>query len=46
METWIMFWKYLLIAGIGAFVISVLLIVPLGARDVISLFRELGKRDK
>ncbi len=46
MENWIMFWKYLLMAGIGAYVITVLLIIPLGARDIVSLLRELGKHDK
>lgn len=47
MEIWIDIWKYILILGIGTFVISVIVIVPLGARDIWELLRRLaaGNRD-
>ena len=45
MENWILFWKCLLIAGIGAYLITVVLIIPFGARDIFDLLRALGKKD-
>jgi hypothetical protein len=43
---WALFWKCVCIIGFGSFVLTVLFIVPLGARDVLRLFRALsGQRD-
>ncbi|MBL4885585.1 MAG: hypothetical protein JKY95_13765 [Planctomycetaceae bacterium] len=42
--SWILFWKYLLIIGFGSFAILVLVIIPLGARDVFRLFKNLDEK--
>lgn len=46
MEIWIDIWKYILILGIGTFVLSVIVIVPLGARDIWELLRRLGSGNR
>ena len=38
---WIEFWKWLLIVGLGSFFLLVLVVLPLGARDLVRLFRRL-----
>ena len=39
--TWITFWKYVLIAGFSSFALLVIVVIPLGARDVFRLFKKL-----
>lgn len=47
MESWITLWKYICIAGFGLFYLLVLFIIPLGAKDMLALFKKLGsERDK
>ena len=41
MEFWIPFWAVVLVLSIGAFVASMIAIIPLGARDIWSLLRRL-----
>jgi hypothetical protein len=43
METWAAFWKAACAIGFAAFYLLVLFIIPLGARDLIRLFRHLGR---
>lgn len=38
---WIQFWKVVLTVGLGSFALLVLVVIPLGARDVLRLFRKL-----
>jgi len=40
-SVWIKFWETVLTIGFGSFTILVLLIIPLGARDVFRLFKKL-----
>ena len=42
MQAWIIFWKYFCIIGIILFYILVVFILPLGIKDLISLFRDLS----
>ena len=42
MQAWITFWKYFCIIGIIVFYILVVIILPLGIKDLISLFRDLS----
>jgi len=47
MNGWITFWKIVCIIGLGSFYLSVLVIIPLGARDITALLKQLGsKRDR
>ena len=43
MDNWITFWKYICLIGFGSYIISVLFIIPFGARDIFRLFKELGR---
>ena len=40
---WIPFWETVLTIGFGSFALLVLLVIPLGARDILRLFRKLNK---
>lgn len=42
MSGWITFWKWACTIGIGSFFVLVLVVIPLGARDIVRLFRDLG----
>ena len=42
MDNWITFWKYVYIVGLASFFVVGAVIVPLGARDLMALFRRLG----
>jgi len=42
MESWIAFWKYACLFGFAAFYVLVLVIIPLGAIDLVKLFRKLS----
>ena len=41
MQQWIAFWKIVCLVGFAGFYLSVLVIVPLGIRDIIVLLRRL-----
>ena len=40
-DIWIAIWKWVLIAGLGSFFLLALVVLPLGARDLVRLFRRL-----
>ena len=40
-SVWIKFWEAVLTIGFGSFAILVLVVIPLGARDVFRLFKKL-----
>ena len=40
-SAWIKFWETILIIGFGSFAILVLIVIPMGARDVFRLFKKL-----
>ena len=44
MEGWITFWKIACIVGFASFYLVVLVIIPLGARDLIWLLRHLSAK--
>ena len=47
MDTWTEFWKYACLFGFAVFYLLVLVIIPLGAIDLMKLFRQLsGKEPK
>lgn len=46
MSVWIEIWKYVLILGVGAFALSVVVIVPLGARDIWTLVKRLNSEGR
>ena len=41
MDFWIPFWTVVVVLSVGAFVASMIAIIPLGARDVWTLLRRL-----
>jgi len=43
MENRIHFWTWVNVIGIGGFYLLVLIVIPLGARDLVSLFRTLKR---
>ena len=43
MESWITFWKIACIVGFSAFYILALVVIPLGAKDLVALFRHLSR---
>ncbi len=45
-SAWIKFWETVLIIGFGSFAILVLIVIPLGARDVLRLFKKLDAASK
>jgi len=45
MQGWIEFWKWTYAIMVGAFYLIVLVIIPLGARDMVHLFRLLRRED-
>ena len=44
MESWITFWTIVCLVGFTAFYVLVLVILPAGARDLVSLLRLLSRR--
>lgn len=46
MQAWIAFWKYFCLIGIIIFYILVAFILPLGIKDLVSLFRDLSKNSR
>lgn len=38
---WITFWQVVLAVGLGSYFLLVLVVIPLGARDIKRLFRRL-----
>lgn len=45
MDLWITFWTLIILFGIGAFVVLVIAVIPLGGKDVLELLRRLGSGD-
>lgn len=45
MDFWIYFWTTIIVLGIGAFVVLVVTVIPLGGKDVWELLRRLGDSD-
>jgi len=43
MEGWITFWKVVCTVAFSAFYLLVLVVVPLGAKDLVALFRHLSR---
>ena len=43
---WILFWEFVLTVGLGSFFILVLVVIPLGARDIRRLFQKLDENGK
>ncbi|MBD3675822.1 MAG: hypothetical protein HUJ26_20125 [Planctomycetaceae bacterium] len=43
---WISFWEGVLFLGLGSYLILALVIVPLGAVDIVRLFRKLEAPDQ
>jgi hypothetical protein len=41
MESFMQFWTWVYVVGLGAFVLMAIVILPLGARDLLRLLREL-----
>ncbi len=39
---WIKFWESVLIVGFGSFALLVLIVIPMGARDILRLFKKLN----
>ncbi|HUF11289.1 MAG TPA: hypothetical protein VMO47_18350 [Rhodothermales bacterium] len=46
MDLWITFWTVIILLGIGAFVVLVVIVIPLGGKDVLELLRRLGRNAK
>jgi len=44
-EGWLTFWKWAYLIGLISFAVLVVAVIPLGARDLIRLFRHLERRD-
>ena len=44
MDAWISFWKYACLIGFGLFYLLVAIVIPLGGRDLLRLFRRLETR--
>ena len=45
MSEWILFWKYLCGIGILVYLVTLVIIIPLGARDIFRLFHALRRRE-
>ena len=43
---WISFWKAVLAIGLGSYFLLVLVVIPLGFRDVVKMFRSLDTREE
>ena len=43
---WLRFWEVVLCVGIGSFALLVLIVIPLGARDIKRLFTRLDTAAK
>ena len=46
MDGWIIFWKWAYVIGLAAFFCLVVAVIPLGARDLVALFRLLSANDQ
>ena len=44
MHEWLLFWKYLCGIGVLIYVVTLVIIIPLGGRDILRLFSILRKR--
>jgi len=43
MAGWVTFWKIACIIGFGSFFVLVLFVIPLGAKDLLTLLGHLGR---
>ena len=43
---WILFWQWVLLIGLGSFFVLVLVVTPLGVRDIRRLFERLDSGDE
>lgn len=46
MDEWILFWKYLCGVGILIYMVTLVIIIPLGARDIFRLLNSLHNRHR
>jgi len=44
MDGWITFWRFAYIIGLSSFFLLAIVIVPLGARDLVRLFKHLDRK--
>ena len=42
-DFFITFWKIICFIGFGSFILTVIIIIPFGAKDIFHLFRFLGR---
>jgi hypothetical protein len=45
-DGWIILWKWAYLIGLISFAVLAVVVVPLGARDLLALFRHLKSRDE
>ncbi|NOY29569.1 MAG: hypothetical protein GXP28_05150 [Planctomycetes bacterium] len=45
MDGWIELWAWVYKIGLGAFYLTAIVIIPLGARDMWRMFRELSEQN-
>lgn len=45
-DAWINLWSAVLWLGLGSYFLGVLVVAPLGARDIVRLFARLDARDR
>lgn len=45
-EIWIEIWWWILIIGLGSFFLLAIVVLPLGARDLLRLFRRLDDPER
>lgn len=44
-SAWISFWKVVLTVGFGSFALLVVAVIPLGAMDIVKLFRRMDREE-
>lgn len=44
-SAWIGFWKVVLTVGFGSFALLVVAVIPLGAMDIVKLFRKMDREE-
>ncbi len=45
MDSWVIFWKWAYLIGLVSFAVLVVVVIPLGARDLVRLFQHLQGQD-
>lgn len=46
MDHWVAFWQWVFIIGLGSFFLLALVIIPLGGRDLLRLFKRLAEQQR